>query len=98
MNIRLVLALGTLLGITGSMAGCVTVKATTAPDGRQAYAISCGGPHTLASCYDKAAETCHGPYTVVGGESGSRGFISGNPYMVTGGSVPQRTMIVECKS
>lgn len=92
-----VIAICGLVGVSGVLSGCVTAKTMTAPDGNPAYAISCGGPHTLKSCYDKASEVCHGPYNVVGGETGSRGFVSGNPYMITGGSIPQRTMIVECK-
>lgn len=98
MKLSTVIALTLVAAGASSISGCVTVKTITAPDGRAAYAISCGGPHTLASCYDKAAEACHGPYTVIGGETGSRGFITGNPYMVTGGSIPQRTMIVECNT
>jgi hypothetical protein len=86
-----------LLVALSLLAACVTVKPTTAPDGRRAYAISCGGPHTLGDCYDKAAEVCHGAYNVIGGESGSRGFVSGNMYGMYGGSVPQRTMIIECR-
>lgn len=38
-------------------------KPFTAPDGRPAYLISCGGmQRTIAACHDKAREICGGNY------------------------------------
>ena len=88
-----------LIAALGVLGGCVTAKPTIAPDGKQGFAVSCdGGIHNIGDCYQKAGEVCHGAYDVLGGESGSQGFVTGNQYGVYGGSVPKRTIIVECKS
>jgi hypothetical protein len=89
----------TLCAALALLGGCVTAKPITGPDGRQSYSVSCnGGIHDLGDCYNKAAEVCHGPYDVVGGESSTAVFVSGNQYGVYGGGVPKRTIIVACKS
>lgn len=81
------------------LAGCVTAKQTVAPDGRPAYSISCnGGTHDLGDCYSKAGEMCPSGFNVVAGESGGTNFIGASGGTFYGGTIPKRTIIVECKT
>lgn len=87
-----------LVVVLAALGGCVSASPTVAPDGKPAFAVSCnGGIHTIADCYQKASEVCHGPYDIIGGESGSNMVITGNQYGVYGGGVEKRTIVVECK-
>lgn len=46
------------------MAGCASVESFTAPDGRAAFVVSCGGElQSIAACHAKAREACGGDYS-----------------------------------
>lgn len=48
------------------LTGCVTVSPVRLPDGTRGYSLVCAPhQHESASCMNKAAELCRGPYQVV---------------------------------
>ena len=52
----------------------------------------------MADCYDEAAKLCHGAYKIVSQSQHSQGFVaSAGSGMVTGGSIPKRSIMIQCK-
>jgi hypothetical protein len=48
------------------LSGCVSVTPVRLPEGAHGYSLICAPhQHESASCLNKAAELCHGPYQVV---------------------------------
>jgi hypothetical protein len=99
------------LFLTATLAGCVSSRLLTLPDGRQGFAIKCNGHlHDMGDCYAKAGEMCPTGYTVLDGntETSPVGFggsyANANRYGASAGSSSYvgamvfRSMIVECKS
>lgn len=81
------------------MAACTFASKTYAPDGRQAFSISCDGlVNSWAGCFKKAGAICkeRGYDTFVQGSDGGV-LVSATPELATGGSVLTRTLIVACK-
>ena len=81
-----------------SLAGCVTDRPVSLPNGAQGFAVQCPGlARDWADCMNHAAEVCHGPYHIVdqNGESNA-GMVTpvGNSAVYARGV--KRTMIVEC--
>lgn len=81
------------------LAGCVTVKPVRLPDGTQGYSLNCRpGQHEWASCMNKAAELCHGPYQIVSQNSQTSGgaYIQNGQYGGTYVQGTQNELIVAC--
>lgn len=73
------------------LTGCATSTAMYTPDGRQGYAISCGGEYvwnadSWQACYEKASQLC--------GEQGYD-IYSRDQELVSG---EQREMLIACGS
>jgi len=80
------------------LAGCVTSRPVSLPNGVQGFAISCpGADRDIADCMNRAGKECNGPYSVVTQDGGT--FTAGaipvgqNVFFVAG---VQRTLIVQC--
>jgi len=82
------------------MAACTFASKTYAPDGRQAFSISCDGlANSWAGCFKRAGALCKekGYDTFIQGSDGGV-LVSATPQIATGGSVLTRTLIVACKA
>lgn len=82
------------------LAGCVSDRPITLPNGAKGYAISCPGTRRdIGDCMNRAAEVCGGPYDVVT-QDGSTIPVNvsqiGNTAVI--GTAVKRTMIVQCKN
>lgn len=47
-----------LIGLTGFISGCASVKEIYSNDGRKAYALSCNGGQGWDSCFATAGDLC----------------------------------------
>lgn len=89
------------------LAGCVTASQTYAPDGRQAFSISCPGMmRNLGDCYQKAGEVCGAAGYVVLSQDRSTGYLSTSSFVVnqggaygngTSGNIMSRSILISCK-
>jgi hypothetical protein len=86
--------------IAVTIAACTFASKTYAPDGRQAFTISCDGlANTWAGCFKKAGSICQERGYDTFSQSGDSGvLISGTPVLTTGTSVVSRTLIIACKA
>jgi len=90
-----------LLTATISLAGCVTANPTYVPDGRQGYAIDCGGEFaSWGGCYEKAGAICGSRGYDVFNKSGDQGtsFNSTASGGITGSTTISRSMLIACKA
>lgn len=84
--------------IAAFLAGCVTQKPVSLPDGRQGYSVSCPGTaRSIADCMNRAAKLC-GKYEVVGQDAQQTGGVlvgngAGGGTWVNG---VKRELIVAC--
>lgn len=98
-----------VVGMAGLLSACVSSRPLVMPDGRQAQAISCGGPmRTMTDCMAKAGEMCPAGYDVIDQESQGTpmAFSSGNASVTAWGGQAafsgfsgvrvSRTMVVRC--
>ena len=78
-------------------AGCVTesghIHATTLPDGRTGYVITCNS-NRYDRCLNRAARVCGGPYSIAPQERSST-FRAGDPVPGVGNS---ESIVVSCGS
>jgi len=81
------------------LAACTFASKTYAPDGRQAFSISCDGlANSWAGCFKRAGALCKERGYDTFTQSGDGGvLVSATPQIATGGSVLTRTLIVACK-
>jgi hypothetical protein len=89
---------GSLIGaIVG--ANCATSRETYTADGRAGYSINCSGSAlNWGMCFEKAGDLCgERGYTVLEKSSDQGSVVSGTQYGLYGGSVMNRSMIVQCK-
>lgn len=87
-----------LCGAVVALAGCVSAKPIPLPSGAQGYLITCNTEaNDIGDCYKKAAETCHGPYDIVERSESSQAYYSATPVMGTGGSIPKRSLMIQCR-
>jgi len=79
--------------------GCATSKKTYTSSGNEGYSINCGGAAlNWGMCYEKAGKICGKKGYKILEKTGDKGaIVSGNMYGLYGGTVLQRTMIIECK-
>lgn len=78
------------------LAGCATAKPIPLPNGHMGFTVD--NCDSQAECYKKAFEACQGhAYDVVNSGSEQVGGISGAGGVVTGYSVPQYSMQIQCK-
>jgi hypothetical protein len=90
-----------LVTATISLAGCVTANPTYVPDGRQGYAIDCGGEFaSWGGCYEKAGAICGSRGYDVFNKSGDQGtsFNSTASGGITGSTTISRSMLIACKA
>lgn len=81
-----------------ALAGCVGAQPVTLPSGAKGFLVTCNTEaRDIGDCYNKASEMCHGPYEVLERNEGSQTYYNANQYMATGGSVPKRSIMVQCK-
>jgi hypothetical protein len=91
------LAFVLLVAIIG--ASCATSRETYTADGRVGYSINCSGTAlNWGNCLEKAGDICgERGYTVLE-KSGDQGtVVTGGQFGLYGGSVMNRSMIVQCK-
>jgi hypothetical protein len=91
----------TLAIVLFSLAGCVTANPTYVPDGRQGYAIDCGGEFaSWGGCYEKAGALCGSRGYDVFNKSSDQGtsFNSTASGGITGSTVISRSMLIACKT
>jgi hypothetical protein len=81
------------------LAGCATASPTYGPDGRAAYAVTCGGNAlSWASCQKKAGDICGAKGYDVFSATGDAGFFApGSGPNIVAGSAQSRSMLVACK-
>jgi len=92
---RIVIALGAVALVSG----CTFASKTYAPDGREAFSISCDGlANSWAGCFKKAGGICkeRGYDTFTSSTDGGV-LVTANPSTLTAGSVINRTLIIACK-
>ncbi len=78
--------------LLASCVGVPKVDSFTAPDGRRAYQIRCGGELlTMAACHEKAREMCGGNYEELNRSVTQRSIN-------TGGSTENRSLEVTCSA
>lgn len=92
-NLILVLAVSILVS------SCAIASKTYAPDGREAFSISCDGlANSWSKCFKKAGDICQGNgYDTFTQSSDGGVLVSATPTVATGGSVVNRTLLVACK-
>lgn len=71
-----------LLIFSLALAGCVTAKPIQIPSGEAGYIIDCSSANGWGKCFEKAAETCGGPYEIIN---------------QSGGWLEARTLLIKCK-
>jgi hypothetical protein len=88
------------IGIAISLTGCTFATKTFAPDGRQAFSISCDGlANSWGGCFRKAGSICKEKgYDVFTRSSDGGLIVTATPTAATGGSVISRNLIIACKS
>lgn len=88
------------LSAVAACAGCTFASKTYAPDGRQAFSISCDGlANSWAGCFKKAGSICkERGYDTFTSSSDGGVLVMANPSTLTGGSVINRTLIIACKA
>ena len=92
---KLIIILLSMLGLSA----CATSSEVYTSDGKPGYSIACSGDMlNWGKCYEKAGEICGTKGYEVLEKSGDQGMVvSGNQYGVYGGSVTNRSMIIQCK-
>jgi len=92
---RYLLLFSVLLVLTG----CATASKTFTSDGKEGYSITCSGTvMNWGHCYEKAGDLCGTKGYMVLEKSGDKGaMVSGNQFGLYGGSVINRSMIIQCK-
>jgi hypothetical protein len=82
------------LALTALLAGCASSSPTYAPDGSQAYSLTCSG-----MCYEKAGQICkERGYEVVAGGTDQSGTVVASRDGLYGGSSHTRNLVIKCKS
>lgn len=86
--------------LASCLAGCAFASKTYAPDGRQAFSISCDGlANSWSKCFQKAGSICKdNGYDTFTQSSDGGVLVSATPAVATGGSVISRTLLVACKA
>lgn len=86
----------TTLSVLG---GCATSKEVYTADGRKGFSLNCSGAAlNWGMCYEKAGEICGERGYEVLEKSGDKGaMVSGNQFGMYGGTIINRSMIVQCK-
>lgn len=92
--------LGLALAAGGlSLSACTTSNSIVLPSGQSGYTVDCSGTNlSWAHCYSKAGKVCPHGY-VVAEKSDNHGGrpVAGDLYGVLGGSVVDRSMLINCK-
>ena len=82
-----------------TLSGCATSSQVYTADGKRGHSINCSGSAlNWGMCYEKAGEICGAKGYEVLQKSGDQGtVVSGNQFGLYGGSVMNRSMIIQCK-
>ena len=93
-----------------ALAGCVTARPMTMPNGARGEVISCNGiQHSITDCLERAGEDCPQGYDVVGGDQESQPFLVSNGgfsatryqaqgnYATVAGARTKRSIMVTCR-
>lgn len=91
----LVVAIGGL-----SLSSCTTWKTVVLPSGQQGFTVDCSGTNlTWSHCYQKAGRACPQGYDVTQRtDSHSGKVVPGNLFGVLGGSVQDRSVLIQCRN
>lgn len=78
--------------------GCATSTKMYAPDGREAYSISCpGSANSWATCQKNASDICGSQgYSVLDSNGESHPFVIANQQTATAGVIVQRQFMIRC--
>ncbi len=89
----------TFLLLLAMLSNCATANKTYTSNGTEGYSINCSGTAmNWGMCYEKAGQLCGTKGYNVLQKNGDQGaVVSGNQFGLYGGSVMNRSMIVECK-
>lgn len=81
------------------MAACTTWKPVVLPSGQQGFTVDCSGTNlTWSHCYQKAGKACPQGYDVSEKLDKHGGKVAvGDLYGMLGGSVVDRSMLIQCK-
>lgn len=91
---------GLIIFAFAALAGCAFASKTYAPDGRQAFSITCDGlANSWAGCFKKAGAICkERGYDVFTQGSDGGILVTATQAAATAGSVINRNLIVACKT
>jgi hypothetical protein len=88
-----------ILIIAAVLAGCVTARPLTLPNGAHGEVIRCNGmARSMADCYEKAGEACPKGYDIVDENGEAHPLVMANSNAIVGGSVVHRSLMVQCHS
>lgn len=89
-----------IIGAAMALSACTFASKTYAPDGRQAFSISCDGlGNTWAGCFKKAGGICKERGYDMFTQSGDQGvLVTATPGAFTGASILSRNLIIACKA
>lgn len=81
------------------MASCTTWTSVVLPSGQQGFTVDCSGTNlTWSHCYRKAGKACPQGYDVSEKLDKHGGKVAvGDLYGMLGGSVVDRSMLIQCK-
>ena len=82
------------------MTGCATSRETYTANGQLGHSINCSGSAlNWGMCYEKAGKLCGEKGYEVLAKSGDQGaMITATQFGLVGGSVMNRSMIIQCKT
>ncbi len=88
-----------LMLFMSGLSACATSKTVYTADGKTGHSINCSGSAlNWGMCYEKAGKICGSKGYKVLEKSGDQGaVVSGNQFGLYGGSVINRSMIIQCK-
>ena len=66
-----------------TLGGCATAKPIQTPGGAAGYMIDCSSTRHWTACFEKATETCGGPYEIINQAESGWGR--------------SRTLLIQCK-
>lgn len=82
-----------------ALASCTTWKTIVLPNGNTGYTVDCSGTDlSWSHCYQKAGRACpHGYDITERSDQHSGKVVPGNLFGLLGGSVQDRSMLIQCK-
>lgn len=82
-----------------ALTSCTTSRAVVLPSGQQGFTVDCSGTNlSWSHCYRKAGRACPQGYDVTQRlDSHGNKLVPGDLYGVLGGSVQDRSLLIQCR-